>query len=55
MEWIDIAKQRPPHGEKIWVWDNQKREKFVIVYLASEESWQDAKHKMDFPLWAYIN
>lgn len=55
MEWIEVSKKRPPHGEKVWVWDNELRQQFVITYFGSEESWDDFKDKERFLLWAYLN
>ena len=43
MKWIAHFQETPSYGEKIWVWDNEKREKFVITYLGSEEQWKDAQ------------
>ncbi len=55
MEWHEISKKRPPHGELIWVWDKSLNSKFLIRYMGSEESWLNCKDNDNFPIWAYLN
>ena len=55
MQWIEIEKIRPPHGELIWVWDMDNHYKFLIRYMGSEETWMDTKKNTRFPIWAPLN
>lgn len=55
MEWIEIAKTRPPHGELIWVWDMESNYKFLIRYMGSEDTWFSQKENSRFPIWAPLN
>ena len=54
MKWIDWEKERPKHGSKIFVWDNELRNMFLITYRGSEEPWEGFKNHPRFPLWAYV-
>jgi hypothetical protein len=55
MEWIEVSKIRPPHGELIWVWDIDKNEKFLVRYMGSEDIWFATKENRRFPIWAHLN
>ena len=55
MEWRKISEERPPHGEMIWIWDNEKRNKFIITYFGDAETWDITKNHSNFPLWGHIN
>jgi len=53
-KWISILHHRPDHNREIWVWDNEKREKFFVRYFGDEQSWKDFRNNPRFPLWAYV-
>ena len=55
MIWREIEKERPPHGELIWVWDQTNNQKFLIRYLGSEDCWLEKKSCSIFPIWAKLN
>lgn len=53
-KWIDASREKPPIGELIWVWDNEKREKFVVRYLGDKTTWEMNLNNLNFPMWALI-
>ncbi len=55
MKWKEIKKERPPHGELIWVWDMERNCKFLIRYMGSENVWFETKEDTKFPIWASLN
>lgn len=55
MKWREISKERPPHGELVWVWDIDLNHKFLIRYMGSEDIWIQTKDSSICPIWAKLN
>lgn len=55
MKWVEISKERPPHGELIWVWNMRDQKPILIRYMGSEEIWLLLKHTPVYPVWAPLN
>lgn len=55
MKWREISKERPPHGELIWVWDMEECREFLIRYKGSEDCWLRVKDSSNCPIWRPLN
>ena len=55
MKWHEISKERPPHGELIWIWDTEKNEEFLHRYMGSEQTWIERKNDKICPIWRPLN
>lgn len=55
MKWRETGKERPPHGEFIWVWDIKNQKQILVKYLGIQENWEQNKNNKQFPVWSHLD